>query len=75
MGQGLLSWALELDWLHSNPDLPVTVGALGPHNLNRRQTKMNLQPRVEKAPTYISKLKVGIQVKSQEQQDVALLTL
>lgn len=34
VGQGLVSWALESDWLDSNPDLPVTVGALGPYNLN-----------------------------------------
>lgn len=34
---------------------------------------MNLQPRVEKAPTYISKLKVGIKVMGHEQQDVAFI--
>lgn len=39
----------------------------------KKQTKMNLQPRVEKAPTYISKLKVGIKVKGHEQQDVAFI--
>lgn len=49
------------------PIYQLLLVLLGHTTWIKEQTKMNLQPRVEKAPTYMSKLKVSIKIKGQKQ--------